>query len=125
MTMGAATAEGDESLPSDGGPSSSPSNTRGIDYQRAFNRLCHLVPLTEGKADDALRTAHTGYGKTQQKVLSFLANYRDVDPETAAACLPWWPSSLLSSCAFSTVPVPGRQPRPGFSRGSTAATSSA
>lgn len=53
MTVGAAAAEGDESPPSNGGPFLSTSS-HGIDYQRAFNRLCHLVPLTEGKADDAL-----------------------------------------------------------------------
>lgn len=26
----------------------------GLDYERAFTRLCHLRPLTEGRADEAL-----------------------------------------------------------------------
>lgn len=55
MTTGAAAARGDDHSSSSRGSASVVGHgAAGVDYQRAFRRLCHIAPLTEGKADEAL-----------------------------------------------------------------------
>lgn len=54
MTSGAAAAIPHEAPSRKPSPATPAVAAHGLDYDRAFKQLCHLVPLTEGKADEAL-----------------------------------------------------------------------